>query len=229
MIRFNNIREFYCFVDIVTSTIVKGDVMEIPLKYSGIIIRKGLEDFDRVHVGNTSAVVRATYDENGLYINSTAAKSVADWLSKAKQGTYSRANSYLSFIESIDELYVDEVLLNCVDIIDGFEYNEKLDIVGLVRYATEKTGNKNMKITLSNGRRNVTLQYGDDLFSRFVRLESFDTLYVNNDESMRKMFDGYYISNFVYGFGIPCITSQMQLFEKIAADDGCTFRYRAGK
>lgn len=223
------LKEFYSFVDMILTTVKKGDYLEIILEYSGIINRENEnEGYDRIRVQDAKAKITAVYDENGFNVSSSTTKTIIKWLSDGKQSNYRKTNSYLSFIEDIDNVRILDIVLCNKSIKNDLISNnnkEHLSISKLCKYVTKNTGYNNVKVSLCSGNKIVTLQYVDNAFLRFVKLSDVYSLYINTESIVDKTFDKYSICSFSLCNGLPDVTSQMKFFESVAKNDGCEFKY----
>lgn len=222
--KLRHLKEFYAFVDILLSTINKDDKMQISLVYSGIIQKETDDNVERTHVTEAPAKITAEYTESGITVNSITVKTVASWLNDCKQGTYTRANSYLSFLVKADSIDVTSVVINDVDLTKRFtnEYGT-LNLFQLSEYAVENSGNDNIRYNLTDGQKLMTFVYSDHTFTRLVKIGDKHTLYINGEKFMNKIIGKKYVDNFAYCTGMPDIMTQVELFRKMAIDDKCKF------
>lgn len=224
-----HLKEFYSIVDMLISTIVHGDTLDISLSFSGIISRCMEEEMERIHVSSTLAKISVEFNDSGLTVGSITSKSVAEWLSKSTQKNTVKTNSYLSFLTDIDELTIHSIILNGQDVLKTFESAEgHIDLTAFCSFITsrfmEEESHKDIKVSLSNGSKTIALNYQDLTFLRLIKSEDKHTLYVNTESSMRELMKKNYLAGFSYCYGMPSVTTQVRMFEKAAIDAGCSFK-----
>ena len=154
----HSLKEFNCIVDMLLTTLRKGDYMSIYLKYSGIIIKGDSINFEHARVSNTKGFVGAQYDENGFSVSSTTAKSVITWLADSRNGSYMSTNNYLSFIDTLDDMEIQEIIVNGQTLMDFLTTdNNTLNIHGLLDYCLSKNDYDSVRVNLTKGTKITTM------------------------------------------------------------------------
>ena len=218
------LKELMVVIDLLINSLDKGDYVEILLKVSGIIFRDTESGTDKVHVSDALCKVTAEYTESGINVSSTTTKTVVKWLAQSKQGEYVRANSYLSFIDVLDSADITNIVYNSEEIIHRVTKNGKINLNEFLDFVNKDSCDYN--ITFENKGKKLPMLYTDSVFSRFVKLNGKCTMYINTEYAMDKFLDNYTIDNYMICYGVPCVTTRIEMYKNMAVADGCTFEVK---
>ena len=217
-----NLKELYVFIDLLISSLQKEDYTEVVLKISGILFKDTDTGIEKVHVSDALCKVSAEYTESGISVSSTTTKTVVKWLSQSKQGDYTRANSYLSFIDALESVEVLSVMYNGVETLQQYTNERKvLNLTSFIEFVNKT--NCDFCITFENNGRKLPMLYTDGVFSRYVKVNGKCTMYINTDAAMQKFLENYTINNFMICYGIPCITTRIDMYRSMAEMENLEF------
>ena len=222
-----HLKELYSVVDLLLTTIDKGDDLSILLKFNGVIARDVEDDESlacHIRVNDAPCKVFAEYSESGIFLSSTTTRTIVKWLSSSKQGNYMRVNSYLSFIDKLDSADITSIEINGEEKVSDFtnEY-DNVDLTNLLDYVVSHSKSKDAKINLASDNKCMNMMFTDGIFSRLVKQNDMHTLYINSKDIMNKLTQKFYISGFALCSGVPSINTRIILYEKMAEQNNCKF------
>lgn len=222
-----HLKELFCIVDLILTTLKKEDFIDITLKFSGIISREISDDSPMnryIHVTDAMCKVFAEYNESGIFLSSTATKSIVKWLSMSKQGNFMRVNSYLSFIESLESAEITSIEINGEEKLKEFvNPDNSINLSSIMEYVASRTSNRDIKVNLTADNKYMSMLYTDGIFSRLVKQNETYTLYINSKEAMDRIMSKFYVSGFSLCSGVPSINTRIMLYEQMAEQDNCKF------
>ena len=80
-------------------------------------------------------------------------------------------------------------------------------------------------MTVSNGQRERTFIYSDKCYTRYIKADTMNTLYINPEDKMSGILEGYELSAYTLGKCLPDITTLFEVYENIATLTDKSFRH----
>lgn len=225
--KIHDLNEFTSIVDMILTTLSVDDKLCVDITFSGIVVKGDINNLKRARVRDEKCYLTVKYIEDNLSVVCDTSKQLSNWLmDSSSDKVYVSSTSYLSFIEDFTEFEINDIVINSESILESFldVENNKLDITSFLRYISCNNDDMNIKCTLSNGSRAMTFIYIENLFTRIVKVNSNIIFYINSDSAMKGQFNNYHMYGFSYSSGLPSISTQMELCQKIANDTKCTFK-----
>lgn len=216
-VRFNNTMDSVDSVKI--SIIIKG------------VLRKyvnGVKECILTPEQGIKVSVNILYTVDGFEIRCATQQSVNKWLSdgRANNQSYLSTTGYLQFINSIKEADIIHIEHNDTDLTHQFATDDnRLSIVSLCNYLTTTSDYKSLKVTVSNGQRERTFLYSDKCYTRYIKSDNMNTLYINQEDKMSDILNGYELSTYTLGKCLPDITTLFEVYENIATLTDKSFRH----
>lgn len=219
-----NLKELYCIVDSIISTLNKGDSVRINMTYSGNIYKIVDDVVNMCHVTDAICYLDITYTESGVSIRSEGSKGISNWLNNGKQSSYFKVNSYLSFLSSLDVASISKIVYNNTDITSDITNSDNLiHLPNAMEYFKGKKNDIVARVILTNDKRSIPLVYSDGVFNRIVKVKDNHTLYINTDDAIHRIVKYNYISSIYTSHGLPSIMTCIDMYRRSAIENNCKF------
>ena len=225
MIKIRTLKEFYCILDMIMSSVTSDMEYIVDVVFTGRILRGGTDSYERIAVPESNCKISITMKEEQLRVISTTNKAIVDWVSEFNTKSYRNTCSCMPFLDSIEELYILDIKMNGEDITEQFNNNGIINMYNLMKFCVDNTAYNNIRVNITDGVKPMTFIYLDGVFTRFVKYNGKNTLYVNKGETVNTKFRDYTLVDFMYCNGIPDVTSQIGMYKNMSESGDVEFSY----